>query len=509
MQAFYIESTHPIHCSTCGEFRCHFSDIKEDDRQRCLESALLGMLICNPCKETVEPTPKQKEVPSKPSMGVEPSPPKGGKVQSPKEAVITWLKQTAGCSEKCATAFAGILPRSFDAVPAKEGSPNVLAVLWEGAPILEELPADAVSPAFKGKVYVLVSRHAYSLLHLRYASFSQAEANLSSAKSNSGYNLETCKKNVESTKETLMNEIRRTVVKKTIDFQVPELPAPAEEEEEEIVKPPPPEAGEVSQPKRPRDEEKEEKEEEEKKKEKRVVERVSTTEGAISFLRRHGYTLVEARILVTALRAGKNKGGKIVERLRDKTVARLTFETITTLLTEGLIETDHVSDPFDSDKKTIQKGEHVCVVLIPDEQGLVYKAISQDRGQVNHIVDLLKSPPPAGEGISTFLSNFIDPEELSTCLQRLDMENPCYLNKAGDEIIIRLNSLLPAECQNEFVKASPFTEGTCYVAIENRARDGDEEEVVYDLMTNDILLNNDNKSFEDIATKWMQEVKNF
>lgn len=505
MQPFFIGSTTPVHCSTCGEHHCSFGDINEQDQQDCLLNALKANLICDACAAKLEHPHKQKEVAPKPS-------PKGGKVQlSPKEALIAWLQQKAKCSAKCATAFAGILPRSFDAVPAKDGSPNVLAVMLEGASVLEKLPAEAVSPVFKGKVYVLVSPHAYSLLHLRYASFAQAEANLSSAQNNSGYNLEACQNNVEATKKTLMDEIGRTVVKKTIDFQAPAGPEEEEEEEEEIVKPHPPSAGEVSQPKRPRDEEKEEKEEQKKDKAaKRVVDRISTTEGAISFLRRNSCTLVEARAIVTALRAGKNKGGKVVERLRTQTFARLTFETITTLLTEGLIEANHVSEPFDSTKRAIEKGEHVCVVLLPDEQGVLYKTISKDPAQVKNIVDLLKSPPPAGEGISTFLSDFIEPDEMDACLQRLDMENPCYLNKAGDTFIIRLNSLLPAECQNDFVKVSPFTEGTCYVAIENRARDGDEEEVIYDLMTNDILMNNDNnKSFEEIAAKWMQEVKNF
>jgi hypothetical protein len=471
-QASYrVPESAEICCVVCNSVVNQWHDIPENKRECVLQAALKAQIVCNKCE-----IPEEREEVITPTT-----------TTITRADLIEWLQQNTGCSEKRANSLCGILPKSFDVVYEKDNR-HVLAIMWSDAPFLGNLPANVVSPAFKGKVYVLVSPLSFELLHMRYTSLATAEANLSSARNNKSYNMDTCEQNVAQTKKVLIKSVEKHALKNIEEDQE------EEEEEFEIESGP-----ETPIKKRPLEEKKEEKKTEKKK---RQVDRISTTEDAMRFLKQQGCTIKQAQTIVTELRCGKNKGGKVAARVeaKSKTFLRLEHALIKDLLTEGLVSNKDVSAPFDSNRMVIQKGNHVCVVLVPDENGDLYKTISNEPTKIKQIVSLLKTPALE----EPFLLNYLEPEELEACKDRLSQGFPCYLNEAGDEVIIRRNALVPLECQNQYVKTSPFTRGSCFVAIENRLNE--DEKSIYDLLLDDM---ENGKVFEEVVVDYMTKVKDF
>ena len=513
--AFYIPADTRVVCCKC-ENDMEFHEIPVEHQLATIVHALGGVLECDECKhffnEQQQLYPLEDEVQE--AVGevvVE----EEKKILGGKAGVIQWIVLNTGCSEKRAAAIASDLSRAFDVVPVgnkREVNSHVLAIVYADKETMEALGdlVSNMSPVVKNKAFVLVSQASFNDLHMRYTSFARAKHNLETARENKLHNIEACARGFVITKQALLNDLKNNVLP-TTNKQEEE-----EEEDEEVV------VEKTKEKKRAFIDliEEEEEEEEEKKDEDDVVlkksrNRISSIQPAYDFLKSFGFTKANQKVIANALRKGKGKGGKQVFRphILENTFVRTPHFVVTRLLTEQLIKPNQVSAPFDSSSIEIAKGKHVCIVAIPDEDRRIYNILVEKPELINELDTLLK-PTPIVEVVEErdvseveymFLSNYLDDdEEVAECLTTLE-KRPFYLNKAHDEVILRWTTALPPGSRNQYVKTSPFIGDMCFVAIENR-EDENNEECVFDTFVKNALLG---ESFETTAADLMNRVKDF
>jgi hypothetical protein len=518
----YIPADTRVVCSKC-ENDMAFHEIPVEHQLATIVHALGGVLECDECKQFFnEEEQQQQSLYALEEDEAQEEVVEEKKIVGGKAGVIQWIIDNTGCSNKRANAIASDLSRAFDVVPVGnkvEPNSHVLAIVYADKETMEALGdlVSCMSPVVKNKAFVLVSQASFDGLHLRYTSFARAKHNLETARENKLHNIEACARGFVITKEALLKDLKNNVLQTT----TPTVSSIQEKnEEEELV---------VEKKEKTKDKKRAlidlvaDKEEEEEQEEEKVVvlkksrNRISSVQPAYDFLASFGFTKANQMMIVKALRKGKGKGGQQVFRphILENTFVRTPHSVVTRLLTEQLIEPKQVSAPFDSTSIEISKGKHVCIVAIQDEDRSIFNLLVEKPELINELDKILVEPTTPthveeqerdiSEIEYMFLSKYLEgDEEVAECLTTLG-ERPFYLNKLHDEVIIRWTTALPPGARNQYVKVSPFIDGMCFIAIENR-EDETKEECVFDTFVNDALLN---KPFETTAADLMNRVKDF